>query len=109
MAIGHCLLLLSLCVVPPIAAADVTGKVVSIADGDTNGVDCNLRQVEHGLAWHYKQYVREQPPTDRIQYDAAEAAARRNHLGLWQDPVPVPPWEFRRRQSSRLGKLMARP
>lgn len=161
MAIGHWLLSLSLCLVAPTATADVAGKVVGIADGDTvtvlddlnrqykvrlagidapekgqpfgqrskralsecafgksasvegykvdrygrlvgkvhvNGVDCNLRQVERGLAWHYKQYVREQQEADRIQYDAAEAAARRDRLGLWQDATPIAPWDFRHRQ-----------
>lgn len=159
MAIGRCVLLLSLCLASPLAAADVTGKVVGIADGDTvtildglhrqykvrlagidapekrqpfgqrskqtlsdcafgrsatvegnkvdrygrlvgkvhvNGVDCNLRQVEQGLAWHYKQYVGEQGPADRIQYDAAETAARRARIGLWHEPSPIPPWDFRR-------------
>jgi endonuclease YncB( thermonuclease family) len=162
MVIVRCLLLWSLWVVSPIAAADVAGKVVGIADGDTvtildglnrqhkvrlagidapekgqpfgqrskqtlsecafgrsvivegnkidrygrlvgkvqaTGVDCNLRQVEQGLAWHYKQYVREQQSADRIAYDAAESLAKRDRLGLWLDPVPVPPWDFRRRKN----------
>ena len=25
-----------------------------------DGLDCNLVQVKHGLAWHYKQYQQEQ-------------------------------------------------
>jgi len=61
-----------------------------------NGLDSNLVQIKRGLAWHYKQYEREQPPADRQSYAAAEAEARAAKLGLWRDAAPLPPWEFRR-------------
>ena len=48
-----------------------------------------------GLAWHYKQYQREQSPTDQQSYAAAEIEARQVQAGLWRDADPVPPWEFR--------------
>lgn len=59
------------------------------------GLDCNLVQVKRGLAWHYKQYQREQSPVDQQSYAAAENEARAAKLGLWRDDAPVPPWEFR--------------
>ena len=59
------------------------------------GLDCNLVQVKRGLAWHYKQYQREQSPTDQQSYAAAEIEARAAKLGLWRDADPMPPWEFR--------------
>jgi endonuclease YncB( thermonuclease family) len=59
------------------------------------GLDCNLVQVKRGLAWHYKQYQREQSPTDQQSYAVAEIEARAAKLGLWRDADPVPPWEFR--------------
>jgi len=59
------------------------------------GLDCNLVQVKRGLAWHYKQYQREQSPTDQQIYSAAEIEARQVQAGLWRDAAPVPPWEFR--------------
>ena len=59
------------------------------------GLDCNLVQIKRGLAWHYKQYQREQSPTDQQSYAAAEIEARAAKLGLWRDADPVPPWEFR--------------
>ena len=59
------------------------------------GLDCNLVQVKRGLAWHYKQYQREQSPTDQQSYAAAEIEAREEKLGLWRDAEPVPPLEFR--------------
>jgi endonuclease YncB( thermonuclease family) len=60
-----------------------------------NGEDVNLEQVESGMAWHYKKYQREQSTTDRVKYSDAEREARRQKLGLWHDPNPVPPWDYR--------------
>lgn len=58
-------------------------------------VDANLEQIKAGLAWHYKKYAREQPTEERAAYAEAEQIARDNRVGLWHDPSPVPPWEFR--------------
>lgn len=60
-----------------------------------DGRDINLEQIKAGFAWHYKAYEREQPPEDRLTYSAAEAEARTARRGLWQDPNPTPPGEFR--------------
>lgn len=65
------------------------GKVVS------GGVDCGLRQVQDGMAWHYKAYAKEQTPVDRTAYADAESQASARKVGLWSDPHPTPPWEFR--------------
>mgnify|MGYP002382402806 CR=1 FL=1 len=62
-----------------------------------NDHDVDLQQIESGLAWHYKQYQRDQSPADRQAYAAAEDIARANHVGLWRDAHPIPPWEFRHR------------
>ena len=61
-----------------------------------NGADAGLDQIETGMAWHYKRYEREQSPEDRVAYARAEETARAERRGLWRDPRPVPPWEFRR-------------
>jgi endonuclease YncB( thermonuclease family) len=61
-----------------------------------DGVDANLAQVEAGMAWHYKQYAKEQSPKDREDYEVAENFAKMRRLGLWSDKNPVPPWEWRR-------------
>ena len=65
------------------------GKVISL------GTDCGLRQIELGLAWHYKAYARDQSFADRQSYAAAEDLAHERKLGLWSDPAAIPPWEFR--------------
>ncbi|WOB11192.1 thermonuclease family protein [Piscinibacter gummiphilus] len=57
------------------------------------GVDLNLEQVRRGMAWVYLRYNR-----DRL-YRLAEEEARKERRGLWSEPVPVPPWEFRKRVS----------
>lgn len=59
------------------------------------GRDINIEQVKAGLAWHFKKYAEEQPPADRITYAKAEEQARAAKLGLWQDPNPTPPGDYR--------------
>ena len=59
--------------------------------------DVNLHMVDGGLAWHYKRYEAEQTPEQRRAYSAAEKAAQGARRGLWSDPAPVAPWEWRRR------------
>lgn len=65
------------------------GKVVA------SGVDCNYRQIELGLAWHFKKYAIERSAAENKQYAAAEDAARTAKRGLWADSHAMPPWEWR--------------
>lgn len=60
-----------------------------------NGKDANLEQVRSGFAWHYKEYQKEQSPSDRVAYSNAETNAQNIKSGLWRDPKPMPPWEWR--------------
>jgi endonuclease YncB( thermonuclease family) len=59
-------------------------------------VDAGFEVVKAGLAWHYKEYQRNQTPEDRVKYAEAEDWARAAQTGLWIDPNPVPPWEWRK-------------
>lgn len=59
----------------------------------SHGVDVNLAMVSSGCAWHYKRY--DQTP----EYAAAEIDAHESYRGLWRDPGPVAPWEWRKRKS----------
>jgi endonuclease YncB( thermonuclease family) len=61
-----------------------------------DGRDVNLEQIRAGMAWHYKDYEREQSAEDREIYARAEDEARSARRGLWRDPNPVEPSEFRR-------------
>jgi endonuclease YncB( thermonuclease family) len=49
------------------------------------------------MAWHYKYYQDEQNLEDQKLYAEAEDAARSTKIGLWIEPDPIPPWDFRRR------------
>ena len=52
--------------------------------------DVNLQMVKDGLAWHYKQFDNTQ------SYADTEIAARMAKRGLWKDPAPITPHEFRK-------------
>jgi endonuclease YncB( thermonuclease family) len=66
-----------------------------------NGQDINLKQIQSGYAWHYRQYQSEQRLEDREAYAQAEIVARQARIGLWQEPEPIPPWRYRRSQRNR--------
>ena len=81
----------------------VKGKVVELVIIDTDrygrkvarvlygGKDLSEELVRNGYAWHYKQYSSDK------QLAKLEQEARVKKLGLWKDPSPVAPWEFRKR------------
>ena len=74
---------------------DRYGRLVCVIRA--GGSDIGLMQLKAGMAWHYKKYASEQSPEDRETYAAAEQTARGAHRGLWQDPTPLPPWDWRHR------------
>jgi endonuclease YncB( thermonuclease family) len=67
-----------------------------------NGEDADLDQIKAGMAWHYKQYEDEQSPTDRQAYAVAECAAMKSKIGLWSEPHPIQPQDFRHATNSPL-------
>ena len=69
----------------------ILGKVL------LDGQDICHQQIRAGLAWHYKKYQNQQPLADRDAYSASETEANNEKLGLWSDPRPVAPWDFRKR------------
>jgi endonuclease YncB( thermonuclease family) len=141
----------------PTLAADFTGSVISVLDGDTievlhnqhperirlNGIDCpergqahgkqakqaasalafgkevtlqthgldkygrtlgdvilpdgtnvNHTLVKEGWCWWYRKYAPGNTTLEGLENEAREARE-----GLWADPQPVPPWEWRKRKS----------
>lgn len=69
----------------------------TVADVECRGRDVNAHMVGAGMAWVYDKYAKGYESLYRLQ-DTAKAARR----GLWADPHPTPPWEFRhaKRQSN---------
>lgn len=63
------------------------GTLGRVFVGDT---DVNAHLVRQGLAWWYRKY------SDEPKLKAAEDAARRERRGLWVDPSPVAPWDWRK-------------
>ena len=85
----------------------VHGKVVEVepVDVDRYGRTVGIVQIEDvilnkelvkaGLAWVYTRYC-DRPICER--WRVLEQEAREAKRGLWVDPNPIPPWEFRRQK-----------
>ncbi len=56
----------------------------------------NLKVIKAGYAWHYKFYQDEQTPENRQAYSDAEVQARQANSGLWTEPDPIAPWDWRK-------------
>ena len=61
-----------------------------------SGADANLAMLTRGMAWHYVRFEAEQERADRDAYAQAEREARAQRRGLWGDPKPVAPWDYRK-------------
>ena len=57
--------------------------------------DICLAMIELGMAWHYKDYEKEQSKKDRDLYRQAELKARESKKGLWQLSNAIEPSAFR--------------
>jgi endonuclease YncB( thermonuclease family) len=67
---------------------DRYGRIVGRVYVD--GIDVNRELVAGGFAWVYRRY------SNDAELLELEAEAKRRRLGLWADPNPIPPWEWRR-------------
>lgn len=67
-----------------------------------DGRSLNRELVHAGYAWWYRKYSKD------TSLKALESDARANHLGLWADPNPVAPWDWRHRGGkTSIGKVAA--
>lgn len=76
------------------SSTDRYGRMICVLN--VQGQDAGLSLVTQGLAWHYKQYEREQTAQNRALYAQAEQYARSRKSGLWADPNAQAPWGYRR-------------
>jgi micrococcal nuclease len=77
-----------------IASLDVRGQdryKRTIAQVTCDGRDANAEQVRRGYAWAYTRYAPRDSPLHAMQHEARVASR-----GLWVDPAPVAPWNWRR-------------
>lgn len=72
-----------------------------IADVTLDGLDVNAEQVKRGMAWVYRQYSQD------AKLIALEREARAAKLGLWEEPNPVAPWEWRQTHRAPLPEAEA--
>lgn len=63
----------------------------TVAWVSVEGKSLNKELVKAGLAWWYRRHAE-----DAIELMDLECEARKNKVGLWSRPNPVPPWKFRR-------------
>ncbi|MEM8678668.1 MAG: thermonuclease family protein [Planctomycetota bacterium] len=57
------------------------------------GQSVNNEMVRGGWAWHYRAF------NDDVGLAELEQKARQARVGLWVDPDPAPPWEWRKRST----------
>jgi endonuclease YncB( thermonuclease family) len=60
-----------------------------------NGKILNHELVKDGWCWWFRKYA---PSNNELE--GFEQAARQAKKGIWVDPAPVPPWEYRKTQRS---------
>jgi micrococcal nuclease len=85
-------------------AGMVFGKTIEVVDEGrdrygrwigrlyTAGIDVNQQMVATGNAWHYADYSKDP------SLAAAQAQAQAQRIGIWSQPNPTPPWEYRKNQ-----------
>ncbi len=93
------------------ASSLVFGRQVRVEDkgedryGRTLGIvfvgkiNVNEELVKNGYAWWYRHYA----PNNR-RLELLERQARDAGKGLWSQPNPIPPWEFRREERRYRGR-----
>ncbi|MDR4468331.1 MAG: thermonuclease family protein [Nitrospira sp.] len=95
----------------------VFGKIVTVVPSEKgrygrtigevflpNGANLSYELVRAGLAWWYQQY------SDDVVLGALELDAQVARRGLWIDPRPIPPWEYRHpKKNKRTNKDASRP
>lgn len=68
-----------------------------------DGTKVNHELVKNGWCWWYRKYAPKDTELERLEREAREAKK-----GLWANPAPVPPWEWRkekRRSTQALTRL----
>jgi len=54
-----------------------------------DSLNLSKQLLKNGMAWHYVKYSNDE------SLQVLEDEAKKNKVGLWQDPNAIPPWEWR--------------
>ena len=73
---------------------DRYGRTIARTNVSDQKKELGLMMIEAGYAWHFKKYS-----SDPI-LAAAELEARKMKRGLWADPSPVAPWDYRKEKKA---------
>ena len=65
-----------------------------------DGTNVNNTLVKDGWCWWYRKYAPGDTTLEKLETEAREAKR-----GLWADPNPVPPWEWRKRSRYNERKI----
>ena len=57
-----------------------------------DGTNVNHALVKDGWCWRYRKHTPNDTALEKLETEAIEAGR-----GLWADPQPVPPWEWRKK------------
>jgi micrococcal nuclease len=74
---------------------DKSGRILAevlLADG----TNVNHALVKEGRCWWSRKFAPDNAELERLELEAREAKK-----GLWEDPEPIPPWEFRKAKRRR--------
>lgn len=74
---------------------DKYGRTIGYLSCD--GINADAEQIMNGMAWVYRKYSNDE------YLIALEDEAKANSIGLWSEPTPIPPWDFR--HGIKPGKL----
>ena len=70
----------------------------AIASVEVQGGSLGQMLVRRGMAWHYDEYAPNASELARLKRQARNA-----NRGLWSQPRPIPPWEWRDRSSGEVA------
>ena len=73
----------------------------TVARVECHGQDASSEQVRKGMAWRFVRYSKD------MRFQLLEDAAKEASLGLWADPEPLPPWDWRKNPRVRRNKVTA--
>ncbi len=71
-----------------VKTVDYDRRLVSSVKVD--GKEVSMELIKEGLAWYYDKISK------NIELASAEQAARKQKLGIWSQPDPMAPWDYKR-------------